>query len=85
MAPHTDGLKMLRVVVREDFSKNRCDALITDIKICQGLLEEMDRDTIKKQEEFVRKHNMRSAEAKHNHPKFRVSLYFFYFLYFAPL
>ncbi|KAI0390069.1 glutamate decarboxylase [Xylariaceae sp. FL0594] len=71
MAPHTEHLKMLRVVVREDFSKNRCDALITDIKLCQGLLEEMDKETIKRQEEFVRKHNMRSSESTHNHPKYR--------------
>ncbi|KAI8634323.1 glutamate decarboxylase [Xylariaceae sp. FL1651] len=71
MAPHTDNLKMLRVVVREDFTKNRCDALICDIKLSQGLLEEMDKETIKNQEEFIRKHTMNSDQAKHNHPRFR--------------
>ncbi|KAI3323810.1 glutamate decarboxylase [Xylariaceae sp. AK1471] len=71
MAPHTSDLKMLRVVVREDFTKNRCDALICDIKLCHGLLEEMDKDTIKRQEEFIRKHTMNSAQSKHNHSKFR--------------
>lgn len=45
MAPHTGQLKMLRVVVREDFTKNRCDALIMDIKYCMELLEQMDRDS----------------------------------------
>jgi glutamate decarboxylase len=73
MAPHTNDLKMLRVVVREDFSKNRCDALICDIKLCQGLLEEMDKDTVKRQEAFIQKHSVNSAQSTHNHSKFRVS------------
>ncbi|KAI1816604.1 glutamate decarboxylase [Poronia punctata] len=71
MAPHTNGLKMLRVVVREDFTKNRCDALITDIKLCQTLLDEMDKAAIKKQQEFVQKHSVNSAGANHNPSKFR--------------
>ncbi|KAI1488866.1 glutamate decarboxylase [Biscogniauxia mediterranea] len=73
MAPHTEHLKMLRVVVREDFTKNRCDALICDIKLCQGLLDELDKDAVKKQEEYIRRHHMHSGQAKHNHPRFRVS------------
>ncbi len=32
MAPHSEGLKMMRVVVREDFSRARCDSLVMDIK-----------------------------------------------------
>ncbi|KAI1099624.1 glutamate decarboxylase [Jackrogersella minutella] len=71
MAPHTNDLKMLRVVVREDFTKNRCDSLITDIRYCQQLLEQLDKDSIKRQEEFIRKHSMNSGQAKHNHPRFR--------------
>ncbi|KAH8677863.1 glutamate decarboxylase [Xylariales sp. PMI_506] len=71
MAPHTEDLKMLRVVVREDFTKNRCDSLICDIKLCTGLLDSMDAESIKKQEEFIRKHTMNSDQAKHNHPRFR--------------
>jgi glutamate decarboxylase len=73
MAPHTENLKMLRVVVREDFTKNRCDALICDIKLCTGLLDNMDKETIKKHEDFIRTHNVKSDQAKHNHPKYRVS------------
>ncbi|KAI1266344.1 glutamate decarboxylase [Xylariaceae sp. FL1019] len=71
MAPHTSDLKMLRVVVREDFTKNRCDALICDIKLCQNLLEDSDKETIKQQQEFIRDHNVKSGQAKHNHPKYR--------------
>ncbi|KAI2616282.1 glutamate decarboxylase [Hypoxylon sp. NC1633] len=71
MAPHTADLKMLRVVVREDFTKNRCDALIADIHLCQQLLDQLDKETIAHQEEFVRKHAMNSGQSKHNHPRFR--------------
>ncbi|KAK6845506.1 Glutamate decarboxylase [Apiospora arundinis] len=71
MAPHTDQLKMLRVVVREDFTKNRCDALIMDIKYCMELLEQMDRDSVKKMEEFIKTHHhTNSSQSKHNHPRF---------------
>ncbi|KAI0143035.1 glutamate decarboxylase [Xylariaceae sp. FL1272] len=71
MAPHTKDLKMLRVVVREDFSKNRCDALICDIKLCQNLLEDMDKESVKRQQEFIKEHSVKSGQAKHNHPKYR--------------
>ncbi|KAK3304646.1 pyridoxal phosphate-dependent transferase [Chaetomium strumarium] len=72
MAPHTNQMKMLRVVVREDFTKNRCDALINDIKSSQKLLQEMDRDSIKKQQDFIHKHHTAGGKATHNHPKYRV-------------
>lgn len=71
MAPHTDKLKMLRVVVREDFSRSRCDALICDIKLSQGLLDNMDKESIKKQNELIHKHNTASGKSTHNHPKYR--------------
>ncbi len=72
MAPHTAELKMMRIVVREDFTWNRCDALISDIKLCLSYLEAMDKEAILKTKEFVRTHNMASSRAQHNHPKFRV-------------
>ncbi|EGO56717.1 glutamate decarboxylase [Neurospora tetrasperma FGSC 2508] len=70
MAPKTEGLKMLRIVVREDFSRNRCDGLISDIRSCQGILEQMDKETVKKQQEFIHKHHVVSGKASHNHPKY---------------
>jgi len=73
MAPNTKNLKMLRVVVREDFTRNRCDGLITDIKACQTLLDQMDRESIKKQQEFIHKYHTASGKATHSHPKYRVS------------
>lgn len=72
MAPHTERLKMLRVVVREDFTRNRCDALICDIKLSQGVLEQMDRKTIEQQEKFIREHHIASGKSAHNHPKYQV-------------
>ncbi len=72
MAPHTKNLKMLRVVVREDFTRNRCDGLIADIKLSRELLEAMDRESIKKQQDFIHKHHTASGKSTHNHPKYRV-------------
>lgn len=46
MAPHSDKLKLMRVVVREDFSKNRCDSLVSDIKLALSVLQEMDKKTL---------------------------------------
>lgn len=32
MPPHADNIKLVRVVVREDFSRSRCDTFISDLK-----------------------------------------------------
>lgn len=71
MAPNTNNLKMLRVVVREDFTRNRCDSLITDIKLCTHLLEQMDADAVKRQQEFINKHHIHSGKSSHNHPAYK--------------
>ncbi|KAL7815728.1 glutamate decarboxylase [Trichoderma gracile] len=67
MAPHTNEMKMLRVVVREDFSKSRCDLLIHDIKLCVAMLENMDAETVRKQEEFIKEHIATHGKTKHQH------------------
>ena len=46
MAPHSEKLKLMRVVVREDFSKNRCDSLVADVKLALQVLGEMDKHTM---------------------------------------
>ncbi|CAI4217173.1 unnamed protein product [Parascedosporium putredinis] len=66
MAPHTNKMKMLRVVVREDFSKSRCDNLIADIKLSINFLDNLDRESIKKHEAYVLRHNTASGRATHN-------------------
>ena len=48
MAPHSEKLKMMRVVVREDFSKQRCDALVIDIRMALKVLGEMDKKTMER-------------------------------------
>lgn len=46
MAPHSEKLKLMRVVVREDFSRHRCDALIQDFKLALDTLDKMDAHRI---------------------------------------
>lgn len=74
MAPNTNNLKMLRVVVREDFTRNRCDALLADIKLSRQQLEAMDAESVRRTQDFISKHHLHSGKSKHNHPKYRVSL-----------
>ncbi|SPO03311.1 probable glutamate decarboxylase [Cephalotrichum gorgonifer] len=71
MAPRTDEMKLLRVVVREDFSRNRCDSLIADIMLCVSLLDDMDRASIKKHETYILTHHTASGRATHNHPEYQ--------------
>lgn len=53
MAPHSEKMKMMRVVVREDFSKQRCDALVADIKLAYTTLQTMDKKQMEKYTEWV--------------------------------
>lgn len=70
MAPHTDDLKMLRVVVREDFSKSRCDQLLADIKLCMQVLDAMDPKEIEKHSKLI-KSVTHSGKSKHNSPHYK--------------
>lgn len=71
MAPHTNDLKMLRVVVREDFSKARCDSLLRDIKLCLEVLDQMEPKEIEEHKQHVKKHSTRSHKSTHNHHKYK--------------
>lgn len=51
MAPHSEGLKLMRVVVREDFSRGRCDTLVTDIKKTLETLDKLPPKEIEAQSE----------------------------------
>ena len=53
MAPHSEGLKLMRVVVREDFSRSRCDTLVKDIKLAVDTLNGLDKETIEGHSEYV--------------------------------
>ena len=71
MAPHTEDLKLLRVVVREDFSKSRADQLIDDMKLVLGILDEMDAKEIRAFQDHIVNHQTHSGRAKHNHAHYR--------------
>jgi len=47
MAPHAEKMKLMRVVVREDFTRSRCDALIHDFKLALDVLNSMDETKLK--------------------------------------
>lgn len=51
MAPHSEKLKLMRVVVREDFSRSRCDALIADIKLALDTLNKIDSKRIEEDQQ----------------------------------
>jgi len=51
MAPHSDKMKLMRVVVREDFTKSRCDALISDFKLALQTLDSLDAKKIQENKE----------------------------------
>jgi glutamate decarboxylase len=71
MAPNTKDMKMLRVVVREDFSKSRCDQLLDDIKLCQSILDKMDKDEIKKHNDNIRMNQTHSGRRQNVHPHYK--------------
>ncbi|KPI35891.1 Glutamate decarboxylase 4 [Cyphellophora attinorum] len=64
MAPHSEKLKMMRVVIREDFSKSRCDALVTDIRLAYKTLTEMDKKTMDNYKDHLKKHTRQGKRAQ---------------------
>lgn len=44
-------MKLMRVVVREDFTKSRCDALISDFKLALQTLDSLDAKKIQENKE----------------------------------
>jgi len=55
MAPHSDKLKMMRVVVREDFSRSRCEALIKDLTLVMKSLADTDAAALRQHEAMSQK------------------------------
>ena len=74
MAPNAGKLKLMRVVVREDFSRPRCDSLIVDIKQAVDALQGMDKARIDTHMEHVKKERKNTAKGPGSsgqvHPKF---------------
>ncbi|EXK79168.1 glutamate decarboxylase [Fusarium oxysporum f. sp. raphani 54005] len=67
MAPKSN-VKMLRIVVREDFTRSRCDSLIEDLLICHRLLKDMDQETAKMLQEHINKHVTSTGKGEKAHP-----------------
>ncbi|KKK22965.1 hypothetical protein P175DRAFT_0444594 [Aspergillus ochraceoroseus IBT 24754] len=71
MAPHSNALKLMRVVVREDFSMSRCDTLLNDVKLAMKTLSDMDHAMLARYTVHVRTHSTNSHKAKHTHPEYK--------------
>ncbi|KAI9668587.1 MAG: hypothetical protein M1831_001026 [Alyxoria varia] len=77
MAPHSEQLKLMRVVVREDFSRSRCDALIKDIGIVLETLKDVDAQWVKDHEQHKKKqatHKLPHQKVNHQYRKSKHSL-----------
>ncbi|KAL8936780.1 MAG: hypothetical protein Q9211_004023, partial [Gyalolechia sp. 1 TL-2023] len=70
MAPHSENLKLMRVVVREDFSRSRCDALVKDIKLAIETLNGMDKKSIDDHQAHLTK-NTASHKSRNSHPHYK--------------
>lgn len=65
MAPHSEKLRMMRVVVREDFSRSRCDALIADLKLAVHELSKMDeKKVLKHYVDHMKAHGSRTGKTR---------------------
>ena len=65
MAPHSEKLKLMRVVVREDFSRPRCDGLVKDVKHALESLNDMEtREKVMEHVQRWKKQSGRSRAGK---------------------
>ncbi|KAJ9252469.1 hypothetical protein DTO207G8_4810 [Paecilomyces variotii] len=71
MAPHSEALKLMRVVVREDFTKARCDSLVQDIKLALQVLEAMDKANIERYKQHMSHFVKRSRKVTQTHPHYK--------------
>ncbi|KAJ9190936.1 hypothetical protein DTO164E3_9079 [Paecilomyces variotii] len=71
MAPHSEALKLMRVVVREDFTKARCDSLVQDIKLALQVLEAMDKANLERYKQHMSHFVKRSRKVTQTHPHYK--------------
>ncbi|KAF1985212.1 glutamate decarboxylase [Aulographum hederae CBS 113979] len=67
MAPHSEKMKLMRVVVREDFSRSRCDALITDIKFALESLDKLDEKRVEEHKEHIARQAIAKMKGINSH------------------
>lgn len=65
MAPHSDKLKLMRVVVREDFSRSRCEALVKDMALAMKTLMETDAGALAHHDEISKRKKDESKSEGH--------------------
>ncbi|KAK1142019.1 hypothetical protein N8T08_008225 [Aspergillus melleus] len=64
MAPHSNQLKMMRIVLREDFSLHRCNLLIEDFKMSIKALDEMDKSMIDRISKYIQTHGAKMPHSQ---------------------
>jgi glutamate decarboxylase len=67
MAPNAGHIKMLRVVVREDFTRSRCNALLADFKLALETLNKVSPEHVEQQAKVNASLKTNSAQATHSH------------------
>jgi len=71
MAPHSEKLKLMRVVIREDFTKPRCDSLLLDIHHALETLDKMKPADIEQHLETIKKSSNHMKRKKRTHSKYK--------------
>ncbi|PKY07104.1 glutamate decarboxylase [Aspergillus campestris IBT 28561] len=74
MAPHCNQLKMMRVVLREDFSLHRCNLLVEDMRAALKSLADMDAEMIARYTEYTQIHGARAPDRPEAYSEDRHSL-----------
>jgi len=67
LAPHAETIKLMRVVVREDFSKASCDDLVHDLESAIESLAKIDPEQYKAIREYVRATRRANHRGSHRH------------------
>ncbi|GLA28783.1 hypothetical protein AnigIFM63326_006374 [Aspergillus niger] len=62
MAPKCNQLRMMRIVLREDFSLHRCNLLVEDIRLGLKTLEDMDETMVKRYSTYIQTHATRGPQ-----------------------
>lgn len=55
MAPNASSLRMLRIVLREDFTRGRCDLFLRDLKASVDHLESLEKHEVEKDRDSHKK------------------------------
>ncbi|KAL4790993.1 pyridoxal phosphate-dependent transferase [Aspergillus venezuelensis] len=66
MAPNSNELKLMRVVVREDFTMSRCDQLLSDMKLALKSLSDMDKQMLERYTQYVPLFSFYNSQEKYS-------------------